>query len=30
MTNIFSIPRQELEQYFINNNDKAFRATQIY
>ena len=30
MTNIFSITRQELEQYFINNNEKSFRATQIY
>ena len=30
MTNIFSIPRKDLEQYFIKNNDKAFRATQIY
>jgi len=30
MTNIFNIPRKDLEQYFIKNNDKAFRATQIY
>ena len=30
MTNIFNIPRKDLEQYFIKNNDKAFRAIQIY
>ena len=30
MKNIFSIPKQQLEEYFININDKKFRATQIY
>jgi len=30
MKNIFSIPKNELENYFININDKKFRATQIY
>lgn len=30
MKNIFSIPREDLEKYFININDKKFRATQIY
>ena len=30
MKNIFSIPRNELENYFISINDKKFRATQIY
>ena len=30
MKNIFSIPKKELEEYFININDKKFRATQIY
>ena len=30
MRNIFSIPKQQLEEYFININDKKFRATQIY
>ena len=30
MKNIFSIPRKELEQYFIEHSEKSFRATQIY
>lgn len=30
MKNIFSIPKTKLEEYFININDKKFRATQIY
>lgn len=30
MKNIFSIPKNDLENYFININDKKFRATQIY
>ena len=30
MKNIFSIPRNELENYFISIGDKKFRATQIY
>ena len=30
MKNIFSIPKQELEEYFTSINDKKFRATQIY
>lgn len=30
MENIFNIPKQDLEKYFININDKKFRATQIY
>ena len=30
MKNIFSMTREELENYFININDKKFRATQIY
>lgn len=30
MKNIFSITKQQLEEYFININDKKFRATQIY
>ena len=30
MKNIFSMPKNELENYFININDKKFRATQIY
>ena len=30
MKNIFSIPRNELENYFLSINDKKFRATQIY
>lgn len=30
MKNIFSMPREELENYFINIKDKKFRATQIY
>lgn len=30
MKNIFSIPKKDLETYFINNHDKPFRATQIY
>ena len=30
MKNIFSMTREELENYFINIKDKKFRATQIY
>ena len=30
MKNIFSIPKKDLEDYFISINDKKFRATQIY
>ena len=30
MKNIFSMTKQQLENYFININDKKFRATQIY
>ena len=30
MKNIFSIPKKELEEYFVSINDKKFRATQIY
>ena len=30
MKNIFSIPFDKLENYFIENNDKKFRATQLY
>jgi 23S rRNA (adenine2503-C2)-methyltransferase len=30
MKNIFSIPFHDLETYFIDNGDKAFRATQVY
>ena len=30
MKNIFSMPKQELEEYFINIDGKKFRATQIY
>ncbi len=30
MTNIFNIPRKELENYFTSKSEKAFRATQIY
>ena len=30
MKSIYSITRKQLEEYFINNNDKKFRATQIY
>ena len=30
MKNIFSITKQDLENYFINIGDKKFRATQIY
>ena len=30
MKNIFSIPKKDLENYFINIGDKKFRATQIY
>jgi 23S rRNA (adenine2503-C2)-methyltransferase len=30
MKNIYGFTRKNLEEYFINNNDKAFRATQIY
>ena len=30
MKNIFSIPKKDLEEYFISINDKKFRATQIY
>lgn len=30
MKNIFSMSKKDLEEYFININDKKFRATQIY
>ena len=30
MKNIHGITYEELENYFINNNDKKFRATQLY
>jgi 23S rRNA (adenine2503-C2)-methyltransferase len=30
MKNIFSMTKQQLEDYFISINDKKFRATQIY
>ena len=30
MKNIFSMTKQDLEEYFINIGDKKFRATQIY
>ena len=30
MKSIYSITRKKLEDYFINNNDKKFRATQIF
>ena len=30
MENIFSKTFSELETYFLNNNDKKFRATQLY
>ncbi|MBQ2872636.1 MAG: 23S rRNA (adenine(2503)-C(2))-methyltransferase RlmN [Bacilli bacterium] len=30
MKNIFSIPKKDLEEYFVGINDKKFRATQIY
>ena len=30
MKNIFGITYNDLEAYFLNNNDKAFRATQLY
>ena len=30
MKNIFSIPKEEMENYFLSINDKKFRATQIY
>ena len=30
MKNIFSIPKKDLENYFIDIGDKKFRATQIY
>ncbi len=30
MKNIFSVPFHDLETYFIDNGDKAFRATQVY
>ena len=30
MKSIYSITREKLEEYFINNNDKKFRATQIF
>lgn len=30
MKNIFSIPKKDLEEYFINLDGKKFRATQIY
>ena len=30
MKNIFSVTYNDLEDYFLNNNDKKFRATQLY
>ena len=30
MRSIYSITRKKLEEYFINNNDKKFRATQVF
>ena len=30
MKSIYSITREKLEEYFINNGDKKFRATQIF
>ena len=30
MRNIYGITKNELEDYFINNNDKKFRATQVF
>jgi len=30
MNNIYDITREELEKYFVENNDKKFRATQVY
>ena len=30
MKSIYSITREKLEEYFINNNDKKFRATQVF
>ncbi len=30
MRSIYSITRKKLEEYFISNNDKKFRATQIF
>ena len=30
MKSIYSITRKKLEEYFINNNDKKFRATQVF
>ena len=30
MKNIFSIPKKDLEEYFVSINDKKFRATQIF
>ncbi len=30
MQNIYGITKTNLEEYFINNNEKKFRATQIY
>ena len=30
MKSIYGITRKNLEDYFISNNDKKFRATQIY
>ncbi len=30
MKNIYGITYEDLEKYFLNNNDKKFRATQLY
>ena len=30
MQNIYDITLEELENYFINNNDKKFKASQVF
>ena len=30
MKSIYGITRSKLEEYFVKNNDKKFRATQIF
>ncbi len=30
MNNIYNITREELEEFFINNNEKRFRAIQTF
>ena len=30
MISIYGITRSKLEEYFVKNNDKKFRATQIF